>query len=190
MAADTRINAVHGINRYLYFKGKERSIFLDQGIYGGRTAFAPVKEITSFSKMTMSDGRGGLRSVPYIVFTWTTPRIGTDWFIQSEQITYLIYSTELDEIRTITNFIIDSMKQYDRSAINVQTWLEKQPPSVEVNGQMVNPYEALEIHTISVDSASSPTPIDQAGGRMEAIVTLDVQYGVLRDSQATTDEYI
>lgn len=181
MALKTRLNAVHGINRYLYEKGKN-TVFPSESVYGGRTAFAPVDSIADYSKMQMPvTGEGRNKSVPYIVYNWSIPSISTDWFMQTEQIIYLIYSTEIEDIRRMSNYIVDNMKQYDRSATNVQAWLETLP-ATEWGGLGYNPYLNLEIYSISVENAGGPTPIEEANGRMEALITLNVSYGLVGGS--------
>jgi hypothetical protein len=186
MALSTRVNAVHGINRYLYEKGKGR-IFSPEAVYGGRSAFAPIKEVEAFSKRTFTDQYGTVRPVPYIVYNWTIPRITENWFMQSERIVYLVYSTDEAEIRKISNYIVDSLKQFDRSATNVQAWLEKLPGE-KWAGETTNPYSHLELYTINVEGADGPNNIEDSGGRMEAIITVTVTYGIVENLESAYDE--
>jgi hypothetical protein len=187
MALDTRLNAVHGINRYIYEKGKQKGIFPGEQVYQGRSAFAPVNQIGAYAKMTFNDAQNSIRSVPYIVYNWTTPTIGADYYIKEEQAIYFIYSTDLDEIRKISNFIEDNLKQGDRSATNVQAWLEKLPPE-KWGGLNYNPYLSIELYNIAVDVVNGPSPIEEAGGRMEAMITLTVRHGFVDDQFTLADE--
>lgn len=181
-----RLNAVHALNMYLYEKGK--SVGVLNPMPGGRSPFAPVDQIAVFAKMPAVKEADGSESYrPYIVYNWSIPAIGTDWYIQSEQVVYLIYSRTIDEIREIMNFIIDTTKQRDRSAINVQRWLEKLPPA-RWGDRNTNPFMSMEIYDISVDMANGPSPIKEAGGLMEAMVSLNIKYGLTAESQAATDE--
>jgi hypothetical protein len=181
----SRINAAHGINHYLYNKAKEQNILPFETIYGGRTAFAPVNRLADYSKMRFTDANKITRGVPFIVFNWTTPALGADWFIQEEQIIYLVYSSDMEEMNKITNFIIDTMKMEDRSATNVQRYLEKITDPTKWGGRTSSPFGAIEYYSIDVAGSNGATPIPEAQGNMEGLITLNVKYGI-RTAGATT----
>lgn len=169
----TRLNAVHGLNAYLWKKGLNPTYYeptnpqdpVFQNIYQGRNLFVPVNNIAKFNEM--KDGAG--QPMPYIVYNWSfIPPNGTNFFLKSEQVLYLIYGTDWGTLRKMSNFLVDELNQFDIAAQRVQTFLEKEENNSE--------YRKFEYQSISVESATGPLPMDEAGGRMEAQITVRLDY--------------
>lgn len=151
------LNAVHAINRFLWMRLTTDGI-LSPADYGDRVPIIPRQQVPEFNAV----------NAPFIVYNWTIPPIGSDWFRASEQIVYLIYSYDARDHRVLLNYMRSLLDRAEGAAgeVNNYVW------SIDAR------YRKFTIHDIRMDMANAPLPIGEENSRMESMITFTVDYVV------------
>lgn len=109
---------------------------------------------------------------PFIVYNWVTEPQGVDWYFQADQMIFLVYSEEEEEIRIVVNYMRDLFEKYDESARPINEWIAN---------QSYEPYKAFHYKYINVLQGSGGVlPMETEDGRQESMITLHVTYTVER----------
>lgn len=104
---------------------------------------------------------------PFLVYNYTTGTYGQEWWRCQEQMAYMIYDDNEDNLRIIQNYMIDLFKRLDWSADQANDYLWS------LSG---NPYVNWEFKYIRVTTATSPDNYVQVGGRQGAMVVIQYEY--------------
>lgn len=166
--------SVHGIRRFLWAAMKANNIPSAETMakYGTLVPIVSVQETAELIKEIEV-----INNPPYIIYNWTTDSAGDDWWMEHDQIVFLIYSPNKDEIRKIVNFINDIFKRKDQSAEAVNRFIAKAPDGSDLR--------RFYYHSISVNSSGAALPMETEGGRSEAMVSISVSY--TQDDAIETD---
>ena len=114
----------------------------------------PSQELPEFNNL--------LPNKTYIVYDYQIEGYSDDWFICEESMIYSIVSTDYSKISEITELMIDLFRRVDVSGKDVQ---------------MFNPKnQILKFYSVSLNSASSPTPFESEGGNMIGQVEISYKY--------------
>lgn len=176
MATDYELSAVHGVNRYLWEKIKTEKVW-DLGTTPAASRYAnnwtpiiPTQQLPEFNAMIdAGDNAGG---VPFIIYNWTTvPGTGTQWWLETDNIVYLVYSQSEAEIRKVSNLMKDIFKKQDQAGQAVTDYV-KTLGSAKLN--------VFDYKNINITSSGGPLPMENEGGRLEAVATIRVTYTVNR----------
>lgn len=171
---DSKLYAVHGINRYLWSRLQTLNS-MNPSKYVGRInngpninwiPIMPTQMIEEFTEATDVDGE----KAPFIVYNWNVESIAQSWFIQSEQIIYVVYSDSEESIRQVTKTMINLFKRWDTSADEVNNWINDPANSLSAE------YKKFEYKSISIQAANGPLPVEEAGSRLQALITLRATY--------------
>jgi hypothetical protein len=114
----------------------------------------PSQELPEFNNL--------IPNKTYIVYDYQIEGYSDDWFICEESIIYSIVSTSYSKISEITELMIDLFRRVDLSGKDVQIF---------------NPKEQLiKFYSVSLNSASSPTPFESEGSTMLGEVEISYKY--------------
>ncbi len=171
MPYENELFAVHGLNQYLWSELSRLYCMKPDWYISaiGNKAFSwipimPTQQVGEFTQSTDVDKY----KAPFIVYNWRTETIPQNWFIQSDQIVYVIYSQNPQHIRDVTKTIVDLCKKWDESAAALNKYLAMLPNYFK--------FQQYHYKNISVVSAPGPDPSDEEGGRMESVITIRVTY--------------
>lgn len=167
----TNIPAVFGLNRYLWAKIQEAMI-LDPANYNGLTPIIPVQEVPEF--LQAIDAQDGIKSYPYIVYTWNTNGYEQQWFVPSDQIIYQIHSTDNKKLRELILLITDHFKRFDESARAVNSFIQNSPLNAE--------YKSYDYKFISVQQAQGGWHTQDENAPIKATITVKATYSANRDN--------
>jgi hypothetical protein len=109
---------------------------------------------------------------PFLVYNWTTEDQGVDWYLQHDQIMYLVYSEEEKEIRQLVNFMRSLFEKFDESAAPVNHFVRN---STSDNWKRFN-YKYIQV----LSGSGGALPLGSEGGRQESMVSIRVTYTVER----------
>lgn len=168
--SDYELMAVHGVNRYLWNRLSGEGI-MNATRTNGLIPIIPTKQVPTFTEMIDSDGVGG---VPFIVYNYSTPRIDEDYWMETQQAVYLIYSQDEDELRKIQNLMVREFKKQDVAAANVSRYIHANVPDSR--------YRAFDYKNISLTRAVGPSPLESEQGRQECMVVIQIAYTHSSDS--------
>lgn len=159
--------AVHGIRKFLWDTILKNNILGDSTQinqrYGTIVPIIPVKQTPEFQKEMALKG-----SPPYIVYNWNTDESEDSWFIESDQIVFLMYAASSDELTRLVNFVKELFKMRDESAMLVNNYIDQLADNINLS--------RFQYTSISVLTSGAPLPIEQEGGLSEAMVTIRAQY--------------
>lgn len=158
---DYNLAAAHGIRRFLWAALVANGI-VDPADYNGLVPIVSVQETGELVKEIEMIGNPA-----YMIYNWTTDSDSEDWWLETDQIVFLVYSPNRDEIRKIVNFMHNIFKRYDQSAAAVNKYIDSlETPRLS----------HFNYHSISVSTSGAPLPVEAEGGRSEAMVSIRVTY--------------
>lgn len=108
-------------------------------------------------------------SQPFIVFGYSIDYTSPLWLLNTETVSFTVFSEDLQQIREVTNLLCNDFKRYDESAGRVNNYISSIP------SQYVK-LKDFDLKTISIMGASGPQPSMQEGGRHDGNVILKVKY--------------
>jgi len=166
---DKELFAVHGVNHFLWSKLQQLPIMKPEYYLSGSSSnkiqwipIMPTQEAEEFTQSTDLDGT----KAPYIVYNWRVENINQNWFIQSDQIAYIIYSDNAAHHRDVSKVIIDYLKRWDESASEINDFLAPR------GGK----WTQFNYKNTSIVSSIGAEPTDESGGRMQTIITARITY--------------
>lgn len=171
MATDS-VPAVYGLNKFLWDRIESAGILtaLD---YGGLIPIVPTQETAALRQAI--DEQAGVKSAPYIVYSWYNNGFNQDWFRPVDTVVYVINSTDGKKLRELVLLIIDCFKRYDESALAVNEFI--------FGSDLSDEYKAYDYKSILLVSANGGQPTALDNEPMEALVTVRVQYTNERDDK-------
>jgi len=102
---------------------------------------------------------------PYMVYTVRTVHDPTNWWMNSDEVTYVIWGTSVDTLAEIANEIIDNCRAMDDSARDFNDFLINRGTDPD-----------YIFHWVRLIGSFSPQPAGQEGGRLGWIITLRYEY--------------
>lgn len=105
---------------------------------------------------------------PYIVYSVRTTHDPVNWWINTDEVSYVIWGNSFEQLSEVANIIIDSCRAMDDSAGDIMRYL----------GSRGGPQE-WAFHYIRLLSTLTPEPAAQEAGRMGWIITLRYEYSPL-----------
>lgn len=171
---DYNLAAVHGIRMFLWQALVKHGV-VDEARYKGLVPIFSVEETAELIKEIELIG-----NPPYIIYNWMGEDAGSDWWLETDQMIFLVYSPNKDEIRKIVNFMGNIFKRRDQSAQAVNKYLDS------LGNERLSHFE---YKSISLLSASAPAPVDAEGGRSEAMVSLRVTYTQDEVIESETEDF-
>lgn len=158
---DYNVSSVHGIRAFLWAALAANGV-VDKTKYKGLIPIVSVQETGELIKEIETLGNPA-----YMIYNWTTEDSGDDWWLETDQIVFLIYSPDRNEIRRIVNFMNNVFRRRDQSADAVNKYIDsKNSPQLS----------HFDYKSISVQTSGAPLPVEAEGGRSEAMVSLLVTY--------------
>lgn len=184
------IPAAFGVNRYLWKKIEDMGI-LDKANYNGFVPVIPTQEEPTF--LQAMEAQAGIGSFPYIVYAWNTNGYGTSYWESTDQIIYLIYSSDQTKLRELVLLIGGLFKRFDESAdeINkyIQTATVTDPDTTVTSLAFSDAYRAYEYKFTSVQSISANMPKNDENQGYRAMITIAVNYTHIEDVEPIADLY-
>ena len=169
MSDNYKLAGAHLINRFVWSQIKTlqngtNDVFTDYKDVNpnGTLNFIPI-----FPAQQQPEVIDMVGAAPFLVYNYTTGAYGEEWWRCQEQMAYMIYDDNEDNLRIIQNFLVDLLKRHDWSAAQVNNYLW---------GLSGNPYINWEFKYIRVTTATSPDNYTQVGGRQGAMVTIQYEY--------------
>lgn len=152
-------NARSVLNAFLWQELKNNGIldennYRPDGFIKSLVPIIPIQETPEFNNL--------LGNEPYIIYDYEVEGYGDQWWICEEKMLYSIVSNSVSKISEITEFMIDLFRRVDNSGQDIQIF---NPDS-----------DKVKFYSISLNSASAPTPFEQEGGRMIGSVEIAYKY--------------
>jgi hypothetical protein len=144
------ISGVHALNKFSQAKLIEAGL-IDVDDYNGAPIFIPAQEQPELTNLP-SD-------IPFIVYNYSTSSEYEQWWVQHEQIAYVIYCDREDKIRRISHYLDQLYRRYDWSAQEVNDYLT-------ANG--TDAQKAFNFKYMRSMNLSSIEPATEEGGRYGA----------------------
>lgn len=101
----------------------------------------------------------------YIVYDFDVSSYGDQWWVCGETVLFSIISNEYGKIIEITNYMIDLFRRLDNVA-------------KEINASLA-PDSKFKFYYVSIQSATSPSPYTEEGGRQIGQVEIKYEYSRL-----------
>lgn len=163
----TSIPAVFGLNKFLWAKIKEAGI-LDETNYGGLVPIVPVQE-TPLLQQAM-DEQTGIRSFPFIVYSWYQNGHTQDWFMECDNAVYRINVNPNDgiKLRQLVSLINDVCRRWDDSAQALNDWIQA--------SNLSQAYKDYDYKYINIQSTQGGQPTDLDHAPITAMVTVKIEY--------------
>lgn len=162
-----RTTATHQMNKWLWSK-------LQDIMYKGEPAFkayAPhgtvnlVPIVPSQQVQQMMDISGG---APFIVYNYTV-MAASEWWLQSEQASYIIYDNDEERLRQIHTYISQLLRRQDWTAQEINDWvLDGIEPGTQA--------DVFDFKSVTLISATGPEPYESQGGRQGALIAARIMY--------------
>lgn len=124
-------------------------------------AIIPVQELPEL--------QNELGDVPYIIYdTMTLPTYTDEWWINRDEYIFTIYSTDVNKVNEIKNFITDKFRKMDKSASELNASIGNEAPFR---------FLCIELITASVSGET-----EDEGGRVFGEIIISADY--VRDLDA------
>lgn len=162
--ADYTKNARTVINSFLWDELNSAGILLAEnyrpdGFAKGIVPIVPLQEVPEFNNL--------MPNQPYITYDYEVEGYGDQWWICEEVMLYTIISTNVSKISEITEFMIDLFRRLDDSGKDVQ---------------LSNTLDdKIKFYSVGLNSATSPAPFEQEGGRMAGSIEIKYKYARILD---------
>ncbi len=157
--ADYNKNARSVINNFLWKEITDAGI-LNHSDYrpdGSTTTLVPIipsQQTPEFNNL--------IEDKTYIIYDYEVEGYSDDWWVCHETMLYTIVSTEYSKIVQIMEFMIDLFRRVDLSGLEIQEF------NTESN--------LIKFYSSSIESASSPIPVESEGGRTSGMIQISYQY--------------
>lgn len=157
--ANYKKNARSVINSFLWNELKEKGIMnaSDYRPDNSTSLLVPIipsQQVPEFNNL--------INDKTYIIYDYEVEGYSDDWWICHETMLYTIVSTEYSKIIEIMELMIDLFRRIDTTGMEVQ---EFNPDS-----------DIVKFYSVSLESASSPIPFDNEGGRTSGMVQISYKY--------------
>jgi len=120
----------------------------------------PTQQVPEFNNL--------LGGKTYIVYDFDVLQYYDQWWICEENLILSVVSNDYSKIIEITQYLIDLFRRNDESAHDINTWQD--------------PTSKFRFYTFMLKSVSSPTPVNEEGGRQMGTVEISYKYSRNLDS--------
>jgi hypothetical protein len=155
-------NAYHLINAYLWHELQESGLMIEDE-YSWHP-IVPVMQVPQFMELNPNKA--------FIVYAPTRNARGFDWFYDTENIAYTVYSPNPEEVVSIVNLIDDVFKREDQSAFDIAQF---KPRLTDER------LKRFLIHHTEVLAQVPLAPYEQEKGRYNGMITIRYSYTEPKD---------
>lgn len=154
--ASYKLTGTHALNAFTQAKLVEAGL-LTLSDYKGLTALIPAQQQPEYTNLT--------KGIPFIVYNYMQEGTYSDWWLEHEQVAYVIYTDDSAKIRDMVNYLNNLYRRFDWSAQDVNKYLNTSGSTAQ---------QAFEFKYVRVVSASSIEPATEEGGRHSATIVLNI----------------
>lgn len=153
--ASYKLTGAHALNAFTQAKLVEAG-YLVLSNYNGMTPLIPAQQQPEFTNLA--------KGIPFIVYNYNQEGTYQQWWLEHEQLAYVVYTDDANKIRDIIHFLNTLYRRFDWSAQEVNTWLA-------ANGTASQ--KAFDFKYVRVVNATSLEPATEEGGRHSAMIVLN-----------------
>lgn len=161
------IPAVFGVNKFLWAKIQEAGL-MNSADYSGLTPIIPIQEEAEL--LNVINAQDGIKTLPYIVYTWYSNGDAKNWWEQEDQVIYIIKSLDQTKLRQLVLLIRKYLKRWDDSARAVNDYVQN-----PANGLSAE-YLAYIYKYIDVQALTGGVPSTAENEPIKATVTVQICY--------------
>jgi len=165
MTANYKIDSAVELRKFLWDQLISYSIFEENEYYSDNIGQTIIPIIPIQQQPELSQFLSGKK---HIIYDKISMAYDSNWLICNEQILFTIYSTSVDDINEIRNFMVDSFRRMDESAKDINK-------SVRLS-------DKIKFHTIYIADISPTAPSEELQGFLSADVTIDIKYSRITDA--------
>ena len=166
MTANYKLDAMLELRKYLWDQLSTRGIF-DKDDYWSDNLnenIVPVIPVQQSAEMNQF-----LSGKKHIVYDKIGMSYEDNWLICCEQIMLTLYSTSINDINEIRNYLTDEFRRMDESARDINKW--------------ANLSDKFKFHTVWIADISPTAPSEELQGFFAAEVILEIKYSRITDGQ-------
>lgn len=162
---DYKDTAFGAIRSFMWEKLQDYSIldsndYIADGFIEPLIPIIPVQQVPEFNNL--------IGNSPYIVYSYDTMTYSDEWWICEEVITFNVVSNEFSKIVEISQFLVDLFRRMDSTAVDINGWQAST--------------SKFKFFTFTLNSASSPAPYSEEGGRVMSQIEISYKYSRVLDS--------
>ncbi len=154
----------HVLNKFVWSR-LQKEFNLSINNYEGLIPVVPSQQIPVFNNLQSGN--------PFIVYTYINSGYDTEFWAGLEQVTYTIYGDIENQLRAMSNFLVDLLKRYDITALEINDFI--------ANGPVDSDDQKFDFKYTEVVSAVSPEPFESENGRQATSVAVRLCYTHLLD---------
>jgi len=166
MTANYKLDAMLELRKYLWDQLSTREIF-DKDDYWSDNLnenIVPIIPVQQTAEMNQF-----LSGKKHIVYDKIGMSYEDNWLICCEQIMLTLYSTSINDINEIRNYLTDEFRRMDESARDINKW--------------ANLSDKFKFHTVWIADISPTAPSEELQGFFAAEVILEIKYSRITDGQ-------
>lgn len=166
MTANYKLDAMLELRKYLWDQLLTREIF-DKDDYWSDNLnenIVPIIPVQQSAEMNQF-----LSGKKHIVYDKIGMSYEDNWLICCEQIMLTLYSTSINDINEIRNYLTDEFRRMDESARDINKW--------------ANLSDKFKFHTVWIADISPTAPSEELQGFFAAEVILEIKYSRITDGQ-------
>lgn len=166
MTANYKLDAMLELRKYLWDQLSAREIF-DKDDYWSDNLnenIVPIIPVQQTAEMNQF-----LSGKKHIVYDKIGMSYEDNWLICCEQIMLTLYSTSINDINEIRNYLTDEFRRMDESARDINKW--------------ANLSDKFKFHTVWIADISPTAPSEELQGFFAAEVILEIKYSRITDGQ-------
>ena len=160
-----KLDAMIELRKYFWQKLKDADIFTASDYYSDNIGQEIVPIIPVQQTAEMNQFLSGKKHIVY-------DKIGMSyedlWAICCEQVLFTIYSTDINDINEIRNFMVDLFRRVDESGRDVNNW--------------TGVSDKFQFYSIFIADISPSSPSEELQGFLSADVILEIKYARSSDS--------
>jgi hypothetical protein len=153
--ASYKLTGAHALNAFTQAKLVEAG-FITLANYNGLTPIIPAQQQPEYTNLA--------KGIPFIVYNYTQEGTYQDWWLEHEQVAYVVYTDDANKIREIITFLNHLYRRFDWSAQDINIWLA-------ANGSATQ--KTFDFKYVRVVNATSLEPATEEGGRHSALIVLN-----------------
>ena len=166
MTVDYSETAFSRVRTFVWDKLQEAGLlnsydYLADGFIEPLVPIIPIQQVPEFNNL--------IGNKTYLIYDYDVKPYDTDsWWICEETIVFTVVSNNFNSIVSITQFLVDLFRRMDDSATDLNLY----------NGSNSN----FKFFSFVLNSASSPTPFEEEGGRQMAEIDISYKYSRVLDN--------
>ena len=159
MTVDYKDTAVSKVRNFLWDQLVANELldpqdYLADGFTGLLVPVIPAQQVPEFNNL--------ISGKTYIVYDFDIAGYGEEFWMCEENVLFSIFSTSYQQVVELTNFMVDLFRRMDESA-------------KDVNFALLST-DVFKFFYITINSASSPTPMTEEGGNYMGQVDITYKY--------------